>query len=383
MNAKALTLGMDVRLANMGRRVGIGNYCLEVLRALAPLAETGGVRLRLYLDAPPRPGFPDLPADADVCVLPAGRFWTQRVLGRELRRRPPDVFLSPTLQIPLGCPCPVVATVHDLAYFTFPRHFTCGRLLLGRLQARYAARRADRLVADSAATAHDIRRYLWVGEDRIVVALLAPAAQYRQEIPQEQVDAARAVLGLDAPYILYVGRIQPRKNLERLILAFERAVKRHPDCRHRLVIAGGKGWLHERVYKRARRSSCAERILFPGHVADTYLPALMRGADALVLVSLSEGFGLPVIEAMACGAPVITSKGSSMVEVAGDAALLVDPLEVESIAAALGEIIARPALREELRAKGLDRASDFTWESTARYVLNAALAAAGRSSDHG
>ena len=382
MKAGMITVGMDARLANARRRVGVGNYCLEVLRALAPLAEKEGVRLRVYLDDPPLPGFPELHG-AEVCVLPRVRFWTQRALGRELRRRTPDVFLAPALQIPLGCPCPVVATVHDLAYHAFPRHFTRSRLLLARLQSRHAARRADRLIADSKATAADIRRYLRVGDERIAVALLAPGAQYREQVSPDRIDTVRGALGLDAPYILYVGRIQPRKNIKRLISAFERAMERHPESPHSLVIAGGKGWLHEGVFERAKQSPLAERIRFTGYVADEYLPALMKGADALALVSLSEGFGLPVIEAMACGTPVITSNCSSLAEVAGDAGLLVDPTSVENIAVAIGDIISQQELRELLCAKGLIRASAFSWETTARRVLDAALAAAGRSPKHG
>lgn len=381
MTTGMITVGMDARLANAVRRVGVGNYCLEVLRALASLAAKEDVRLRVYLDAPPLPAFPDIHG-AEICVLPQVRFWTQRALGRELRRRPPDAFLSPGLQIPLGCPCPVVATVHDLAYHAFPRHFTRSRLLLARLQSRHAARRADRLIADSKATAVDIRRYLRVGDERITVALLAPAAQYREPVDRDRIDAVRGALGLDTPYVLYVGRIQPRKNIKRLIGAFERAMERHPEAPHSLVIAGGKGWLHEGVFERAKQSPLAERIRFTGHVADEYLPALMRGADALALVSLSEGFGLPVIEAMACGTPVITSNCSSLAEVAGDAALLVDPRNEENIAAAIGEIIARHELQEMLRAKGFVRASAFSWETTARRVLDATLAAAGRSPRH-
>lgn len=382
MKSGAITVGMDARLANAARRVGVGNYCREVLRALAPMAEKESVRLRVYLDAPPLPGFPELHG-AEASVLPRGRFWTQRVLGRELRRRPPDVFFSPALQIPLGCPCPVVATVHDLAYYEFPRHFTRRRLLLARLQSRHAARRADHLIADSEATAADIGRYLHVGSERITVALLAPAARYREPVARDRIDTVRGALGLDAPYILYVGRIQPRKNIKRLIAAFERAMERHPEAPHSLVIAGGKGWLHEGVFERAKRSPLAERIRFTGHVADEYLPALMKGADALALVSLSEGFGLPVIEAMACGTPVITSNCSSLAEVAGDAALLVDPRDVENIAAAIGDLVARHELQEMLRAKGLVRASAFSWETTARRVLDATMAAAGRSPKHG
>ncbi|MFQ3661823.1 MAG: glycosyltransferase family 1 protein, partial [Chloroflexaceae bacterium] len=177
---------------------------------------------------------------------------------------------------------------------------------------------------------------------------------------------AGSAAALEAPYFLYIGTIQPRKNLTRLIEAFAHA---GPDDAL-LVIAGRRGWLSEPIVRRVAELGLTNRVRFPGYVPDADLPALLSGALAFVFPSLYEGFGMPVLEAMACGAPVLTSTTSALPEVAGDAALLVDPCDTDAIAAALRRLAADAPLRASLRARGLVRAADFTWERCARKTLD-------------
>lgn len=366
---KTRILGIDGRLANDARRVGVGTFCAEVLRALP--GQAGDIGLRIYLDAPPRPDFPLSTEDADIRVLPPVRFWTQRVLARELRADPPAVFLSPVLQIPLRCACPSIATVHDLAFLDFGEQFTWRRRALARFQARYAVRCAVRLLAVSEATRHDLMKHFRVPPERVTVTQEAAAACFRPVSEPETLARVRAAYGLPGTFVLYVGRLQPRKNLVRLIGAFTRVCERNPRLPHHLVLAGNKGWMYEPIFEAAQRSPLRERIHFLDFVSQEDLPAMMSMADVLALVSLWEGFGLPVLEAMACGTAVLASNCSSLPEVAGDAAELVDPYDENAIAAALERLLLDEAYRKVLEQRASARAAQFSWDATARNIMSA------------
>lgn len=363
-----LLVGIDGRPANAPRRAGVGTYCSELLRALAARAD---VRLRVYLDHAPHERFPLEPSEAELRVLPSTRAWTFRRLGPELRRDPPAVFLSPGLQAPAFCPCPRVATVHDLAYLTFPAYFTFRRRLSARFQLRMALWCAQHFVADSEATRQDLRRLMHVPLERISVGLAGCAARFQPCGDPELLRQVRATYELPEHYILYVGRLQPRKNLDRLIKAFELLRERRPDLPHELVLAGDKGWLYADIFQTAQESPARDAIHFTGFVEDADLPVLTSGASVLALVSLWEGFGLPVVEAMACETAVVTSNSSSLAEVAGDAALTVDPYNVEAISQALERVVSDETLRRDLQARGRERARAFTWEKTAERVVAA------------
>lgn len=365
-------MGIDGRLANAPQRAGVGNFCAEVLRALPGQAVS--ITLRVYLDAPPSPGFPLTSDAAELRVLPPARFWSHRVLANELCAAPPSVFLSPVLQLPWRCPCPAVATAHDFAFLDFGEQFTWQRRVLARLQAHHAIRRADHLLAVSEATRKDLERHFQVTSERITVTQEAAAERFQPVTDPGIRKRIRAAYHLPDRFLLYVGRLQPRKNLVRLIEAFAAVCQRRSDLPHHLIIAGGKGWMYEPIYAAARQSSAWDRIQFLDYVADEDLPTLMSMADALALVSLWEGFGLPVLEAMACGTAVMTSDCSSLPEVAGDAALLVNPYAVESIATGLERILLDDAYRHDLEQRASARAGQFSWDAVARRIVEAVRA---------
>lgn len=362
-----MLVGIDGRPANARKRAGIGNYCHALLQAMAALDEE--VSLRIYLDREPLADFPLAADNADIRILPSVKAWTFRRLSPEVRRDPPDVFFTTGIQLPVFCPCPKVATVLDLAYMTFPDHFTWRARLSAPLRARFAARSADHLLAISDATKQDLIRLLNVPEDRITVAHLGCSPQFGPCSDPVAIERVRQAHDLPDRYVLYVGRLQPRKNLPRLIEAFEECRRRRPDLPHQLVIAGDKGWLYDQIYAAAEHSSARDFIRFLGFVPNEDLPVLISEADVLALVSLWEGFGLPVVEAMACGTAVLTSNCSSLPEVAGDAAVTVDPHDSGAIADALGQLLSDDALRKDLEARGRVQARAFTWERTARTVL--------------
>ncbi len=375
-----MLIGIDGRLANETQRAGVGNYSTGVLEALSRL-ETDNLRFRIYLDAPPREGFPVASDAAEFVVLPRARFWTHRVLAAALREAPPDVFYAPVMERPHACPCPVVATVHDLAFFPFGAHFPFRKRWVLRWQARHTVRRAAHLLADSLATRRDIEQRLHVPAERVTVAYAGCDGAFSETQSADSIAAVRARYRLPGRYLLYVGQLQPRKNLVRLVEAFEQVCARHPGLPHHLVLAGGAGWLAEPLLKRIRKAGLGERIHVTGFVDEAELPALMQGADVLTLVSLWEGFGLPVLEAMAGGTAVLASNCSSLPEVVGEAGLLVDPMDIEAIAAGLERLLTDDAYRARTAAKGPRQAARFTWEATAHLVVSALQRAAGRSAD--
>jgi glycosyltransferase involved in cell wall biosynthesis len=281
------------------------------------------------------------------------------------------VFLAPGLHFPVMCSCPRVVTILDLAYYEFAEHFTWRFRMRARLLTRLAVGRADHFLAISEATKVDLVRRFRIDPARVTVTHLGCSREFRPRRESQAVRRVREEYKLPDRYILYVGRLQPRKNLVRLIEAFAALRGRRPELPHHLVIAGDQGWLYSSIYQAAKESPARDAIRFLGFVDGDNLPVLMSEADVVALVSLWEGFGLPVIEAMGCGTAVVTSNCSSLPEVAGDAALLVDPYDTEAISGALERVLLDDELRRDLEDRGLGQAARFTWENTARKTMDA------------
>lgn len=301
--------------------------------------------------------------------------WMQAAVPRVARRERFDLVHFTNSTAPVALATPYVTTIHDLSLVRFPETHPARRRLYQGTLLGHSARRARRVITISEASARDVVELLGVPPSRVAVTPLAADERFRPAAAHE-VAAARARHGLDGRYVLYVGNVEPRKNLVRLVDAFERAAP--PDAT--LAIAGGLAWLSSKVERRvaAYRGPGAVRLL--GYVADEDLPALYSGAEAFAYVSLWEGFGLPVLEAMACGTPVVASRVASIEEVAGGAALLADPLDVDEIAGALATALGDAGARERLAAAGLARAAEFSWAESARRTIEVYRAAI---EDHG
>ena len=259
----------------------------------------------------------------------------------------------------------MVVTVHDLSFLHNPAWFRPGRAAYYRFAVGRSVQISSRVIADSQATAADLRELLGVEDDRIDVIPLGVGEKFHP-VDEERRQAARAQYRLPERFFLYVGALEPRKNLCRVIEAWNRIAS---ECPCDLVLAGRRAWKVGPIDKAASESSFADRIHFPGFISDEDLPAVLSAAHAFVWPSLCEGFGLPPLEAMACGTPVLTSRTSSLPEVVGDAAVVVDPHNVEEIASGMLELAGNGALRGTLRAKGLARAADFTWKLTAEKTI--------------
>ena len=260
-----------------------------------------------------------------------------------------------------------VFTLHDLIFLFHPQtHKPLNRWFLTLMMPRFL-RVADAVIAVSECTKRDAVRYYGIPEEKIIVIYEGVNPRFRPAGP-ETVAAVRQKYGLPERFILYVGTIEPRKNLTTLLEAFHHLTTLQP-CDLRLVIVGKRGWLYEGFFRRLRELGLEERVHFTGYVPDEDLPALYSAADLFVFPSLYEGFGLPVLEAMACGTPVVCSNTSSLPEVAGDAALLVPPTDVRGLAEAMARVLTDETLRGAMRAKGLARAGEFSWVRTAGETL--------------
>jgi glycosyltransferase involved in cell wall biosynthesis len=294
-------------------------------------------------------------------------------LSAELRKNPVDV-LHVQFTAPPFCPCPVVVSIHDLSFEHLPQTFKRRSRTQLRLTVRHSARRAARIISLSEHTRLDIVETYGIPAERVSAIPLAAPSNFAPVQDVRELQRVRHNYGIDGEYILSVGSIQPRKNLARLVSSYARVraslrENKSADKLPKLVLVGKCGWLYDETLRALEETGVKDTVVLTGYVPQADLPALYSGALCFVYPSYFEGFGLPPLEAMKCGAPVIVGNKTSLPEVVGDAALTVDPFDVEAIASAMTRVIDSPALRKELSVKGLTRAEDFDWRETARKTL--------------
>jgi glycosyltransferase involved in cell wall biosynthesis len=359
-------IGYDIT-ALIGLRSGVGTYTRQLLDHM--LAQGGEYdflllanRAEAALDLPA-----SLRARALVQSFPSRMVWMQSVLPRLLRELRPDICHYPNSIGPLGSPCRYVVTIHDMTLSLLPRYHPWRKRLLVRALIPLVARRAARIITVSEHARADIIRLLRVPPDRVVAIPEAAAPDFRPSPPTEQA-RVRERYGLRGPYLLYVGTIEPRKNLVRLARAWHRLWRRGV-IPHQLVLVGGRGWRDRAIYRTIDALDCGDALRLIGYVPGEDLPALYGAADGFAFPSLSEGFGLPVIEALACGTPTLSSTACALQELARGAALEVDPHDEGAIERGLERLLCDAALREQLRGAGLCRAAELSWEATARRTL--------------
>src|SRR4030095_13534845 len=290
-------------------------------------------------------------------------------LTYELFRRPVDV-LHVQYTAPPFCRVPVVVTIHDLAFERMPETFTRRGSFQLKLTVRRTAKKAARIATVSEYSRQDLLDIYKLPPEKVVVTYNGVESSFTPQpsVPNEA-EGVRRRFGVSRDFLLAVGSLQPRKNLVRLIRAYARLRSEREDFRSQLVIVGRKLWLASAIFDEVKRQRWADDVILTGYVADEDLPALYRAARAFVYPSLFEGFGLPPLEAMACGTPVVTSDVSSLPEITGDAALLIDPNDERALANALIEVVNNARLRAELREKGIAQAKKFTWRDAAEKTL--------------
>lgn len=360
-----MLVGIDASRAVAPRPTGTEVYSQRLIQALLALETLH--RFRLYFRAAPTD---DAFAGGEERVMPFPRLWTHVRLSWEMAFHPPDVLFVPAHVLPPIHPPASLVTVHDLGYLHFPEAHPWQQRLYLEFSTRWNARAATHILADSQATKSDLENHYRTPSEKITVAYPGIDETLAPVRDRGAVEAVKAHYGISGDYFLYVGTLQPRKNLVRLVQAFAKVEMQNAKREIHLVLAGKRGWLFNELFDLVDHFGLRRRVLFPGYVADEDKAALLSGALVFVFPSLHEGFGLPVLEAQACGCPVITSTTSSLPEVAGDAALLVDPEEPSAIAAAMQRTAAEPGVREALIERGLRNVRRFSWETCARTALN-------------
>ena len=367
-----MKIALDATVVH-GRKSGVGYYCQELVRALVGLNRADDYFV--FSHRPLSAGLvkPDERvrfASARFC--PVRAFYLHALLPGLLAEEKPDLVHYTNFLAPIRDSNPYVVTMHDMSLERLRTHHHVGKRVYTRRLVPYVAERARLIITNSEFSKWDIVRFLAVPESRIRVTPLGVGPEFRPVEGPARVDVLRRY-GLDRPYFLYVGNVEPRKNLPRLIEAFSSI----PDKEHALVIVGNPWYRGSEPRKLASSLGLGDRVRFLGYVPRPDLPGLLSGATAFVYPSLLEGIGLPILEAMACGRPVITSATSGLAEVAGDAALLVDPLSIPAIADALIAVVEDPSLTSDLSGRSLRRAAQFSWRQTAERTRDVYLEATG------
>jgi len=347
---------------------GVKSYSIEIIKNLLKLDNTNQYFLYSSRDI-----CKAIDSDrAKYITRPKKPFWAFSVFPKIIKNDGPDVVFIPLQIYPFlkrrGNKPKIVVTVHDVAFQYFPEHFTFIKRELLKFHTKRAIEHSDGIIVPSFATKRDILKFYKVNADKITVVYhgcdpnLINLADKRTEY----------VLNLTGkcPYILYVGSIQPRKNIIRLVKAFEKIKKSQEFANFKLVICGGKGWLYQKTLEEIEKSIYKEDIILTGSAENDVLASLYKNAEVFVLLSLYEGFGLPVLEAMSFGKPVVAADNSSLKEIVGDAGLLVDGSDLEDIENKLKSLLTSQSMKAELSKRSLWRAKDFSWEKSARETLS-------------
>lgn len=376
-----MIIGIDGNEANVTRKVGISEVAYWLIYYFSEFRKAGKVKhdFVIYLKDKKLPSMPEESDGWNYHVFGPKKMWTQFALPLTLFLRPrPDVFFTPSHYGPRFSPVPTVTSVMDLSYIRYPELFNTSDLYQLTNWTKYSVKKARKIITISQSSKNDIIKTYATDKDKVVVVypgikqtmILEPHVYGKEEM--------KSKYGLSSHYILFVGTLQPRKNISRLIEAFGQIVnERDMPKELQLVIVGKRGWLFEEILASPHKFGISDKVKFLENVPDDDLDILYKYAICYVLPSLYEGFGLPVLEAMRRSCPVITSKVSSLPEAGGDAALYIDPEDTHDIAKAMKKLITNEKLRKELIEKGKKQITKFSWEKAATEVLEVIESVAG------
>ncbi|HEX8173635.1 MAG TPA: glycosyltransferase family 1 protein [Pyrinomonadaceae bacterium] len=364
-----MRIGIDA-IPLVSLRTGVGHYTFELARALSLLSPADGFEL-----ISPLPLLDSITSEINQPNLRSVRlglnallrpWWAVR-LPLYIRQTGLDVFHGTNFDVPLWNRCASVVTIHDLSLFIHRETHEKRLVRRARRRMPLMARTAHMIITPSESVKSEACDLFRISPERVVAVPEAARSCFKPVTGQEAAQVRRQ-LGIEDDFILFVGTIEPRKNLVTLARAFAEVLS-STNLRPQLVIAGKKGWLTEELFSYVNEMKAGERVRFTGYVPDEALAALYSSCKVCVYPSLYEGFGLPTLEAMACGAPVVTSRTPALMETVDDAARLVDPHDARALAVAITELLLDNDARRELSSKGLRRAAQFSWEKTARLTM--------------
>ncbi len=364
-----MNLGIDARL--FYEQTGIGRYTRSLFAEYLRGNSLSDDQLFLFCDPSSSSSLSTekLPNNVHVVAVQCQRriVWTNWFLPPLLCQHQIDVYHGVcNFELPLRKVCRYVVTIHDLVPLFFPTLVPKKHLLFFRLFMKRAAHTADVIITDSEHSKRDIVRHLQVPEENVRVIYLGFTPPDSHNDDRDTLGAVLRRYHISRPYLLFVGVLEPKKNLKRLVDAFVMVRKYCEQGKNlQLVLAGGKGWFSEQLYRKVQELHLNEHVVFTGYVADEDLPSLYRGAEMFVFPSIYEGFGLPVIEAMSCGTPVVTSASSSLPEIAGNAGVLVNPLDSHDIFQGIRTVLTNKEQQEAMRTAGPLQAQKFSWRHTA------------------
>lgn len=349
-----MKIAIDIQ-TTLGQKTGFGNYTQNLVGTLQKVDKTNQYILI-------RPG-----SEKDLST-PLRFWWDQVKVPRAAKKVRADILHQPCFSAPLWYQGKVIVTCHDLIALLFGKDIPfVSRLFFGQWMP-YSYKGADRIIAVSESTKKDLIKLLKIPEEKIKVIPEAAGEHFKPVKEKKLIEKVRRKYGLGKNYILHVGTLNPRKNLEFLIDVFAEIVKKNPNLN--LVITGKKGWYYEGMFRLVRHFTLEGRVKFTGYVDDSDAPTLYSGALLFAFPSLYEGFGLPPLEAMSCGVPVISSNTSSMPEIIGEAGILINPKDKKGWVRAILNVLGNPGLQKEMIKKGLIQAEKFSWEDIARKTIS-------------
>lgn len=353
-----MIIGIDGNEANVAKRVGIGEYAYELLVQFNIKSQKLNIKYTIYLKDKPLPDMPKESSNWKYRVIGPKKFWTQIALPIDLyfHSPKPDVFFTPSHYAPRFSPVPCAISIMDLSYIKYPQLFKKSDLYQLRNWTRYSVKKASRVFTISLASKDDILDKYKVSKNKVIVTY-----------PGLKQNISEKPKSFMSKYILFVGTLQPRKNIVRLVEAFSKIKDKHKDLK--LTIVGKKGWLFEEILKSPKKYNVEKDVEFLEYVADSEMPNLYKNAECFVLPSLYEGFGLPVLDAMKNGCPVILSNISSLPEAGGSAALYIDPKNVDDISEKIDKVLTDKKIRSDMIKKGYEQVKKFSWQKTAKETL--------------
>ena len=365
-----MIIGLDGNEANVKNRVGSGKYAFELLRQFSQNKEH---QFMVYLKEKPLPDLPNEAQNFKYMVFGPRKMWTQFALPIKLTLSSKlDVFFSLGHYGPRFSKVRYCITIFDLSYLHYPNLFNRDDLYQLKNWSSYSIKNSAHIFAISQSTKNDIVHSYGVNPSKVTVTHMGYDERRFKPQSKAKITKAKKKYKIEGDYIIFVGTLQPRKNIERLIEAFHKLV-RNPKFEFRnyqLVIVGRRGWLYDSILEIVKKINIEDKVTFTGYVSDPDLSALISGAKAYVLPSLWEGFGIPVIEAQACGTPAVVSNTSSLPEVVGNSAVLVDPENVNSIADGIKKVLTNEELRRDLIKKGYANAKRFSWQKCAQQTID-------------